>query len=274
MLILSKRKGLMMSRGFFKNYIRLRRKNDSVKIISLLIIFLVIMVVCTIKEIFSLYRDINTPVEYEAAGILKNIESDNIIALSKTKKETLTLRYKADEVNISYVSVSEEYLSRCYGIADVGSMRTLYMNEKAYNKLISNLNPNNYILAQPEKIEKLDILDDDKRVVGTVRICVTDIPYHDEEFIVSKIDKIVESDIKGKDEPSQFMVLFSKKDLDGANLRMLEGMGLSIADTEKVKLEEAGFDLRLTRIKYDLIIIGLLAFFVGIMLGKHKSDSE
>ncbi len=270
MLILSKRKGLMMSRGFFKNYIRLRRKNDSVKIISLLIIFLVIMVVCTIKEIFTLFRDINTSVEYEATGSLKNTEDDNVIALSRTKEEALTLRYNADEVDISYSAVSDEYLSRCYGIADVGSMRTLYMNDKAYNKLISDLNLKNSFSDNPKKIEKLDILDEDKRVIGAVRICVIDIPYHEEEYIVSKI---AESDVKGKDEASQYMVLFKKKDLDGANLRILEGMGLSMADTENVKLEEVGFALRLTRIKYDLIIIGLLAFCVGIMSGKLKDDS-
>lgn len=129
---------------------RLRRQNDSVKIIMLLLLLSSIFLCLSVRQGYLLYNYINEGAEYELelpntrAGSTINTEAltkiKNIEALSESYNNNIAFS-KADKEESQVVTyVSEDYLKTVYGIDNDNSMPTFYMGDKSFNKLCKLFN--------------------------------------------------------------------------------------------------------------------------------------
>lgn len=140
----------------WKKFLQRRRQNDAVK---LALVFLLAGIVCMGGVWYNgmkLYEMLSVHTEYVltvpgAAGtsdirikltrLLELSESgefgawnrSDILAVSLQQYKSVTAMYRGQEVPISYMELSEEYLDKVYGIRREGSMRTFYLNQKAWN---------------------------------------------------------------------------------------------------------------------------------------------
>lgn len=140
----------------WKNFLKLRRQNDAVKLV---LVFFLAGLMCMGSVCYhgiELYRMMAARAEYvltipgeaetsdirhslhklqelSESGELKELRSSDILTLSLQQHKSVTVRYQGQELCASYIELSEEYLDKVYGIRQKGSIKTFYLNQKAWD---------------------------------------------------------------------------------------------------------------------------------------------
>lgn len=258
-----------------KRYLILRKKYDIVKIISALVIIGIIFLILGGREAYSLYNSVNAPVEYTASGKARDLAEinnmDNVIYAGEDITNTVAAKYKTIDLSITYEVLPEEYLKSVYGIDDKSLMQILYMNKKAYDNLLKNINSENTSYNRIENVDEVDLTDGSGDIIGKAKIYVVDIMCHEnDEYIISSYNKNSDnynSHYNSNNDGTQIVrIMFDKGDMDGTNVRSLEAKGYFIINSSQEVIKELNNSLIINKIKYNLTIAGFCLIFVGILI--------
>ncbi len=252
---------------WWKRFLRLRKQNDTVKIMLLYIVIGVCFFVNAIYNGVLLYRLIQSPVEY-VAGIggtfgtkLKELaELENVKAFSVQGEKSVTMKYKTTEVSLPCVYLSKEYLKNAYGIEESGAMEKFFVNQAAYEQLKqeNTYEPDEGILRVTYTIEAQE--EDKEGQKGTADIVLlADILPDKEPYAFCRGDSVDYA------KSTTVRVLAARHELDEITVKRLQGMGFVIENTTDLQEDKYMQEMKLVELRYGLIVAGICVTAAGVM---------
>lgn len=254
-------------------FLRLRRQNDTVKLICL---FALTGAVCLINAVYHLgniYHDVNLPAEYSLTGegvitqkqIDAFMEIQDMAEVSREMEIPVTIKYQGGEVMLECTMLSQEYMAEVYGMETAGSTKRYYMNEAAFDSFRQSLSESeaSFMMRQESQSdgnreydiqysEALEISEEGDAVANTYKsaklVVITSGIQQEESFFCT-----VENGSRLSREAIALRVLFQKHDLDGLHVSALRKMGYFIENEETVITEEYEIKMRLLHIRYGLL---------------------
>lgn len=241
-----------------KKYLKLRKQNDSVKLITILFVMLIVVLILFASKICKYYRTVNTKTEYVLAcsdnlervklklGKIK--EMDGNIAAGTEKNYYITLNN--GETSVMVRECSADYLLKAYNIND----KAFYLNESAY-KILNNKSTEFMALYQKEN----------STLNGSFRLnkALSDgTPY---------AFKVGTSASLGTESESVIVAaMFKNADISGETAKALEGLGFEIKNKFEIEKQEYNREMFLVKIKYEFYIILLIVLFIAVLLKQIK----
>ena len=245
------------SMGILKDFLRLRKQSDRVKIMFVLGIIALVLLISIIKDVVTVYNYVNSPTEYELYGNLSsNIKLNELSQLEQVDMISLQadssvrLRYKMKETDVSYISVSKEYASYVYGIENNKSMLMLYANKLAYKQMLKDLQIDSYYDSAVYESREilLDYKGEDDKYTSAKVILVEELD-NDRPIIFS-----VENNATLKAKAAKLRAYVSKQDMELMFVKELEGRGYSLCDREGIIEFQNALNVLLLKFRYHLII--------------------
>lgn len=131
-----------------KEFLRLRRQQDAVKIIILYIIAIAVCCGFLIRDGLRYAQITRTKEEFKLIGndlvltdskVQRVREIEGVTAVSYDVSDSVTVTYQANTTSFEVELLSEAYMQEVYGITKEGSMMTYYANAAAYSQIIQSL---------------------------------------------------------------------------------------------------------------------------------------
>ncbi len=131
-----------------KEFLRLRRQQDAVKIIILYVIAIAVCCGFLIQDGLRYAQITRTKEEFKLIGndlvltdskVQRVREIEGVTAVSYDVSDSVTVTYQANTTSFEAELLSEAYMQEVYGITQEGSMMTYYANAAAYSQIIQNL---------------------------------------------------------------------------------------------------------------------------------------
>ena len=237
-------------------YLKLRKQNDSVKLITLLFIVLIIFIVSSVLQVCKFYQKIHTKTEYtltssDIENLKKNLDKikmlDKNIAVSIEKDYFIT--FNNGQISIQVRELSREYLLMCYGIDD----NMFYINNSTF-KLFNNKTTKFSTLYQKE----------DKKLYGNFILqknLANDTPY------ALKCGTSASLNIKSN--IYTVCAMFESADISGETSKEIEALGFEIKNKSDIEQQKYSQEMFFLKIKYNLFIIILTIIFILVMIKKE-----
>lgn len=120
---------------------KLRKQSDKIKIILWLYLAACIFGILGVKSGIEWVELVRKPITYrvlfEKRGhgekeYIKNLP--HVLAVSHENKDTITLTGNWGEMTVTRVELDADYMKQVYHISDEETMKTMYLNEKAYQE--------------------------------------------------------------------------------------------------------------------------------------------
>ena len=239
-----------------------RKQNDRVKV---QLIAGCIGLVCFGYALYhgiSLYRLLNTPVEYicttsdSGGGLDAKLsqvqELDYIDAVSRQELTSVEITTQRGTLTVPCLKVSEDYLRDAYGLTENSAMKTFYLNQTAYESML------NMVQASEEEIVDVKVgyvMGEEK---GTAKlISGSELLPNDSPYIFCTGDPVCL-----RKEGRQLRVRVRQQDLDGMQLRDLGQLGIQVENQNEIEENRLLQEQKLLEIKYNLIIAILCMCFV------------
>ena len=251
-----------------KNFLRLRKQDDRIKIIVALVIAAIVLFAFIIKNVIALYNYVNSPAEYELIGNLTSeLRLDEIENISNVKVTSLQsegfaqIKYKTIETGINFVALSEQYVLQIYGIKVSGNMTTFYANELAFNQILKELQLSYYgVDTSKYKQEGLIVEYAMGNKTGSARIFMLkkgqgEVASKDVPYIFTVEDKLTL-----KSNANCLRVYVDKQDMEQLIVKEFEQLGFSVKNREQLIMFEAEIKQILLSIRYQIIL-----FFISIL---------
>lgn len=287
--------------SWWKRFWRLRKQNDVVKIMLLFSVLGLGFIANAVYNGMQIYKLVNEPVEYVLSGWETGSSLDsrlselagleNVAAVSCQIDSVAMVKYQTFESTISYVMLSEKFIESSYGIRDRGSMKTFYMNAAAYKQFTQSV----YFRTAEGKNSgnvqgsSLGYVDEGLRVSYSLDGQATsneegssaDNQVSDTAYGTAKV-VLVDTDIAG-DEPYVFCkgdrasllrsatgvrVRVGQQDLDGMNVKQMQGLGFSVVNEELIIRTEYEQEIQIIKIKFGLLLAVVCAVSIWA-LGKY-----
>lgn len=272
--------------GWWKNFLRVRKQSDAVKLIVLFVLAAAGFLISAVFRGAALYRLVNAPVEYILTGgslggsgssrLSEIRELADTVAVSPQQTGSSTLLYQGQEYAISYTVLSEEYVRDIYQIRKSGASRIFYMNRAAHRQFGTAKTEFQAVCisGEPEAdraggagqqftVKLLlaeDILDQESPQIFVIG---SEMGMGSQGFTVSGTG----NGVGMSGQSTRVRVCFQRQDLDGSQLRELESLGYSLENRETLLDTEYQKNQLLLRMKYEMLIGALL--IVGA-LALHK----
>lgn len=253
---------------WLRKFLKLRKQNDTVKIMVLVFLLGVFMIGSVIYNGMNVYWNLSTPVEYILSADSQNItqeamkkitDTEKVDAASIQKQTSLTIHTVEEELSFECYQISDNYLKNVYHVESSGGMKTFYLTPKAYEKIrksFENNKNNNEIQS------KYQIGDEE---TGTAKLVLLEGEmFSDEELAFCQGNSAELS----KD-CEEIRVYVTKKDLDGMTIKHLENLGYGIQNMEEIQEAEHQLETNFLKIKYE-IIIGILC--MGFTIYGQKKE--
>ena len=131
-----------------REFLRLRRQQDAVKIIILYVIAIVVCCGFLIRDGLRYAQITRTKEEFKLIGndlvltdskVQRVREIEGVTAVSYDVSDSVTVTYQANTTSFEAELLSEAYMQEVYGITQEGSMMTYYANTAAYSQIIQSL---------------------------------------------------------------------------------------------------------------------------------------
>lgn len=281
-------------------FLKLRRQNDTVKIMVILVLAGVVSVVSILYHAGLIYYYVKTPVEYvltadhvistEQIGVVQQLEG--VSRISRQIEIPITLQYQGAETEMQAVLLSQEYVEEMYGVKLPSGGRRIFMDEKTFSSVQTEWQDSREGSVEV-KSRKLD----DGRVVLDVRYRIAETTADDlsnDDAVsnggVEQLDRpaqivVAESRVQGEEtfvcladtenrlprEACSLRVQYENHDLDGLHVEQLTKLGYTIENEEMVLGEKYEIQIKLLHIRYGLVICAIcLAGVFG--LGKVIRD--
>lgn len=281
-------------------FIKLRKQNDTVKIIVLFVIAGLVSAVSILYHAGLIYHYVKTPVEYvltadhvistEQIGVVQQMEG--VSRVSRQIEIPVTLRYQGAETEMQAVLLSQEYVEEMFGVKLPSGGSRIFMDKKTFSSVQTEWQDSREGSVEV-KSRKLD----DGRVVLDVRYRIAETTADD----LSNDDAVSNGGVEQPDRPAQIIVAESRvqgeetfvcladtenrlpreacslrvqyenHDLDGLHVEQLTKLGYTIENEEMVLGEKYEIQIKLLHIRYGLVICAIcLAGVFG--LGKVIRD--
>ncbi len=271
-----------------KNLLKLRKQNDTVKIIVILALAGIASAVSVLYHGWMIYHYVNTPVEYvltadrvvstEQVNTLLQLEG--VSRVSRQSDIPIMLRYQGAEIEVSAVLLSQEYVEEMYDVTLPSGVGRIIMNKAAFSTLQTEWSENREGMAEIESQKQEDgsmALDVRYRIAETmsdetagddameqtdrpIRIIVTETTGQREEPFVCLVD----TDGSLLREAYSLRVQYGSHDLDGLHVEHMVKLGFAVENEEILLREKYEVQIKLLHIKYGLLlcVICLLAIFI------------
>lgn len=242
-----------------KKFLRLRKQNDSVKLITVLFVILLIFVIFTITDICGFYKQINKRTEY----ILTSSDRIEKIELNLSKIEEMNgniaagiekdydISFNGGEISISVKEFSQEYLAKCYGVTD----DLFYLNNSAFALFSSK--QNNFTKLYQK---------DEKKLNGRFQL-----EQNLNDSIPFAIKRGNSTSLYAKSGTVTVSAMFDSTNISGETSKSLEGMGFEIENKSDIELLKYNQNLFFVKLKYNFFIILLIALFIFVILKRIKN---
>lgn len=139
-----------------RKFLRLRKQNDTVKLMCLFILAGVGFFVNVLYHAGKLYHSVQSPVEYylmhgstvtnEQLSALA--QEEEVAAVSRSLDIPVTVKYQGQETMMTCTMLSKSYIETVYGITASGSEKRYYMNEAAFKEIEAGFLENNVSLEK------------------------------------------------------------------------------------------------------------------------------
>lgn len=273
----------------WKRFLQQRRQNDAVK---LALVFLLAGIICMGGVWYNgmkLHEMISARAEYvltvpgaagasdisvkltrlqelAESGESDEVKSSDILAVSLQQHKSVTVKYQGQEVPLSYMELSEEYLDKVYGLRREGSMRTFYLNQKAWNAFGGS------------KSELLlscladDTQEEGKNLNRTARfVLITEQMPEEEPIIFAREEQ--GSLARYAD---SIRICFKQQGAESRRVETLRSQGFDFEDGEALVHSVYGKELLQERMKYVTVIGGCCFLDMGILwkYSKYRRRTE
>lgn len=244
--------------SWWKRLLTARKQKDAVKIGLLAAIASVGFLAMAVFRGVTLYRQVDTPVEYVVSGSRKHMSKlkdlEDYVAASFQQEHTITVQHQGQEYSISYHTLSKEYLEEVYGIQVRGATETYYMNQPALRQL-GTAEHKLLALRCPQEPEG-----DGGEIAAAGQQAWVKLQL--EEGILEQGTPVAFAvgETQGiQEKEGQVRVCFGRWDLDGTQKKQLEELGYAIVNQESLLEEEYQEEELLLRMKYEALL--------GLVLG-------
>lgn len=131
-----------------REFLRLRRQQDAVKIIILYVIAIGVCCGFLIRDGLRYAQITRTKEEFKLIGndqvltdskVQRVREIEGVTAVSYDVSDSVTVTYQANTTSFEAELLSEAYMQEVYGITQEGSTTTYYANPAAYKQIIQSL---------------------------------------------------------------------------------------------------------------------------------------
>ncbi|WP_370751927.1 ABC transporter permease [Eubacterium sp.] len=239
--------------GKLKKLLKLRKQSDTVKLIMLIMILGIAMLIGVFYEGVKIYIDLQNEVEYiivpQSNPVTKRQidelrQIDNVKCVTPQKEKNVTVYINGKNSLVKCFQISEEYMDRVYGIERKKGMQNFYLTEQCYEeiknsaldgRIMENKFKSKYVIGEKTGIAEFNCIKINDKELNCGFTCEKS------------------SYLYGED--SKIRVCVSKSDFTGATTDALEKAGYSIENKEKVIEIENDRNIKLIRIKYQLLIV-------------------
>lgn len=279
-----------------RNFLRLRKQSDTVKIICLFVLTGVVFLVGTVYHAWGIYAYVNTPAEYilTADGMVSRKRMDELLQtkdVSKVSRQmeiSAVVQYEGAQTTVDCTMLSPDYMAELFGAEVSEGTSRIYMNEAAFAEFKEAISENSGGMTDGEEKESregeseltvryslgedavavrgVDRADGDDTGDGTGTDRGTPVTkYRSAKLIVRKADREeAESFIYTAETESQLLreatglrVRFETHDLDGLHVDNLKKLGYEIENEEMIMEEEYELQMKLLHIRYGLVVCGI-----------------
>lgn len=265
------------------NFLRLRKQNDTVKIICVLIL---IGVICLLRVLYyagQIYRFVNTPVDYTLIGAstvndekLRELEqTENVAAVSREMEIPVSIKYNGMTMSESCVLLSRNYLERAYHVNVTGSRKVIYMNEAAADNLRQALITQGiHISFQPTAdnteydIRYAEEGIDSSENYKTAKLIIIEDSLHDSLPFTC----MAEDGTRLSKESTALRILLKQHDLDGMQVNRLRNSGYAIENEDTIIKEGYEQKTRMLHIGYSVVIWAVCTLSVAVLW--HQVQKE
>lgn len=253
---------------WLSNFWKIRKQNDYVKIMLILVLLGTGMLGNAITNGVNLYHSTLKPMEYiltgnVTGGINKSqmeeiIEIENVAAASVQTESVLTVKSNENDIVWNCYELSDSYFEEAYKISGSKAMRTFYLTPKAFERLSKSTE--NLKKTGIYKLHMDYMLGEEESGIGQFVLLENEM-FSDEEYAFYQGS---DADLS---ESNQIRVYAEKQDITGITIKSLENLGYEITNSEEVL--RAGFQQtkKMIGIKYS-IFIGILCFLFVVILKK------
>lgn len=279
--------------GRIRNLLRLRKQNDTVKIICILSLAAMAFLIRTVQQIWGIYQYAAAPAEYivTAEGAMSGkrvdelLQNKEVARVSRQMKLPVSVLFKGREAVVDCSVLSQEYMQEITGMETASGSSRIYMNEAAYADLQEMVSEGEGTIPEEsgqglaEKGREMDIRysTGEDPEAGDVTGQTEALPnYYWAKLVVYKAGGeepesfiyTAETDRRLQREAAGLRVQFKNHDLDGIHVENLKKLGYEIENQETVSEEEWELQIKLLHIRYGLLVCGLCVL-CGWLLGKY-----
>lgn len=284
-----------MGKSMFKKIkylMRLRKQNDTVKILVLFVIVALVSVVSILYHAGLIYHYANTPVEYVLSAdrvisieqINTVLQMEGVTGVSRQMDIPITLRYQGAETEVQAVLLSQEYVEEMYDVKVPSGSQRIFMDERTFSGIKVEWQENGGGTSEIESHRQADgreVVDIRYRIAETM--VADDAVSNDEADQPDRPAQIIfaGSKVQGEEtfvcladtenrllrEACSLQVQYGGHDLDGLHVEQLTKLGYVIENEKMILGEEYEIKTILLHIRYGLVICVICLAGV-LVLGK------
>lgn len=287
-------------RDRIRNFMRLRKQSDSVKIICLFLLVGVVFLVCTGYHVWGIFHYAGAPAEYilSGDGLVSNkrmdelMQSRDVSGASRQMEISISVHYGGAETALDCTILSPEYMERLFGTEIPKGSSRIYMNEAAFAEFQETLSENSKEIGYEERTGseeggtelsvRYSMGEDAVAAVGGDSgdgdgAGMSGQSYRSAKLILLKTGGeeaesfiyTAETESRLLREASGIRVRFENHDLDGLHVDHLRKMGYEIENEEMIIEEEYELQTELLHIRYGLVICGI-SILGAVMLRRDR----
>lgn len=245
-----------------KKFRKLRKQNDSVKIMLFFSILSVIFFGSAVAKLVHLYQEIHHPVEYTVTGNgkqpLKNYlvqfeEMSEVQCASLQNVSVVNFYSQGEKIFAKCYELSDTYLQTVYAVNETSAMKVFYINDT----LAKNIEENEIVKYYAEDVP-------DKYGTAKIRyINHFSENTENEIFCTSKVSSLSEY-------AASIRICMKKNNLNQTLIQQWNRMGLYIENQQSLEIQSIQREKDFIILKYTLILSGLSLFFVFCLVKYGK----
>lgn len=247
-----------------KKFIKLRKQNDSVKMMLIFGIVSVIFFGTAVVRLIHLYQDIQRPVEYIVTGNgkqpLKNYlvqfeQMPEVRCASLQNVSSVNFYIQGEEASAKCYALSYEYLQKVYALEESSAMQIFYINVN--DTLLKDMEENEIVKYEVDG-------ESDKLRTAKIRyINSLSENAEGEIFCTSEASELSEA-------ATSLRICMKKNSLNRTFIKQWNRMGLHIENQHQLEIQEVQREKEFAIIKYQLLLGGLSLFFVFCLIKYGK----
>lgn len=256
-----------------REFLRLRRQQDAVKIIILYVIAIGVCCGFLIRDGLRYAQITRTKEEFKLIGndlvltdskVQRVREIEGVTAVSYDVSDSVTVTYQANTTSFEAELLSEAYMQEVYGITQESSTTTYYANAAAYSQILQSLSQDiapiqaeeltvmyTSSVEQSQSAEQLTINSSDASQAGsgrTARIVQVDIG-GDSPFICAVGDPVT---LKTS---GNLRIQIARQDQSQKVLTLAGNLSFSNDNALEIYQAQAKLDQLFIRVKFELLLM-------------------